>query len=108
MRHIHQAAEDLNQELGDWPGQVPASWEEPDPEEQVEQVLILEALGELVGRLPERSRRVVVARYGLGKSVANLATGPQVRPTRGSPGHTTMPMSRRFPFSSPRCGRPVR
>jgi RNA polymerase sigma factor (sigma-70 family) len=66
MRHIHQVAEDLNQELGDWPGQVPASWEEPDPEEQVEQVLILEALGELVGRLPERSRRVVVARYGLG------------------------------------------
>lgn len=64
-RHIHRAAQEVNRELGDWPGQVPASWEEPDPEEQVEQILILEALGELVGRLPERTRRVVVARYGL-------------------------------------------
>ena len=65
-RHIHRAAKELNRELGDWPGQVPASWEEPDPEEWVEQILILEALGELVGRLPERLWRVVVARYGLG------------------------------------------
>lgn len=64
-RHIHRAAQELNRELGDWPGQVPASWEEPDPEEWVEQILILEALGELVGRLPERLRRAVVARYGL-------------------------------------------
>jgi RNA polymerase primary sigma factor/RNA polymerase sigma factor len=66
MRHIQQAAEDLNRELGDWPGEVPASWEEPDPEEWVEQILTLEALGELIGRLPERLRWVVVARYGLG------------------------------------------
>jgi RNA polymerase sigma factor (sigma-70 family) len=65
-RHIHRAAKDLNRELGDWPGQVPTSWEEPDPEDWVEQILILEALGKLVGRLPERLRRVVVARYGLG------------------------------------------
>jgi len=65
-RHIHRAAEELSRELGAWPGEVPASWEEPDPEEWVEQVLILEALGELVGRLPERLQRVVVARYGLG------------------------------------------
>jgi DNA-directed RNA polymerase sigma subunit (sigma70/sigma32) len=65
-RHIHRAAKELNRELGDWPGEVPASWEAPDLEEWVEQILILEALGELVGRLPERSRRVVVARYGLG------------------------------------------
>jgi RNA polymerase sigma factor (sigma-70 family) len=65
-RHIHRAAEELNRELGDWPGQVPASWQEPDPEERVEQILTLEALGELVDRLPDRLQRVVVARYGLG------------------------------------------
>jgi RNA polymerase primary sigma factor/RNA polymerase sigma factor len=65
-RHIHRAAKELSRELGDWPGEVPASWEEPDPDEWVEQIFILEALGELVGRLPERLRRVVVARYGLG------------------------------------------
>jgi RNA polymerase sigma factor (sigma-70 family) len=66
MRHIHRAAQELNRELGDWPGAVPASWEEPDPEEWVEQILTLEALGELLGRLPGRLQRVVVARYGLG------------------------------------------
>jgi len=65
MRHIQQAAEDLNCELGEWPGEVPASWEEPSPEDWVERGLIQEALGELVGGLPERLRRVVVARYGL-------------------------------------------
>jgi RNA polymerase primary sigma factor/RNA polymerase sigma factor len=66
MRHIQRAAQELSRELGEWPGEVPASWKEPDPEEWVEQVLILETLGELVGRLPERLQRVVVARYGLG------------------------------------------
>jgi RNA polymerase sigma factor (sigma-70 family) len=70
MRHIHRAAQELNRELGDWPGAVPASWEEPDPEEWVEQILTLEALGELLGRLPGRLQRVVVARYGLGDQPA--------------------------------------
>jgi RNA polymerase primary sigma factor/RNA polymerase sigma factor len=65
-RHIHRAAREINRELGDWPRQVPALWEEAGPEDQVERILTLEALGELVGRLPERSRRVVMARYGLG------------------------------------------
>jgi RNA polymerase primary sigma factor/RNA polymerase sigma factor len=65
-RHIHRAAQELSRELGDWPGQVPASWEELDPDEWVEQILTLEALGELVSRLPNRLQRVVVARYGLG------------------------------------------
>jgi DNA-directed RNA polymerase sigma subunit (sigma70/sigma32) len=65
MRHIHQAAKELNRGLVDWPGEVPPSWEEALPEDWTEQVLILEALKELVGRLPKRLRRVVVARYGL-------------------------------------------
>ena len=65
-RHIQRAAQELNRELGDWPAEVSASWERPDSEEWVEQILILEALGELVGRLPKRLRWVVVARYGLG------------------------------------------
>lgn len=65
-RHIHRATEELNRELGHWPGQVPASWNKPDPGEWVEQILTLEALGELVSRLPDRLQRVVVARYGLG------------------------------------------
>jgi RNA polymerase sigma factor (sigma-70 family) len=66
MRHIHRAAKELNGGLGDWPGEVPTSWEEVLPEDRMEQVLILEELTELVGRLPGRLRWIVVARYGLG------------------------------------------
>jgi RNA polymerase sigma factor (sigma-70 family) len=65
MRHIHQAAEGLNRELGTWSGEVSTSWEQVLPEDWVEQVLILEALRELVGRLPEWLQQVV-ARYGMG------------------------------------------
>jgi RNA polymerase sigma factor (sigma-70 family) len=64
-RHIHRAAEELNRELGDWPGEILASWEEPDPGDWVEHKLVLEALWELVGRLPDRLHQVIVARYGL-------------------------------------------
>jgi RNA polymerase sigma factor (sigma-70 family) len=66
MRHIHQAAEDLDREVGNWPGEIPAAWAEALPEDRIEQVLIREALRELVGRLPERLQQVVMARYGLG------------------------------------------
>jgi RNA polymerase sigma factor (sigma-70 family) len=66
-RQIHQAVAELGRELGDWPGEVPASWHAPDPEEWVERKLTLEALSELVNRLPKRMRRVIVTRYGLGE-----------------------------------------
>jgi RNA polymerase sigma factor (sigma-70 family) len=66
-RQIHQAVAELGRELGDWPGEVSASWHAPDPEEWVERQLTLEALSELVNRLPKRMRRVIVARYGLGE-----------------------------------------
>jgi len=75
MRHVQRAAKELNRELGEWPGEVPASWEEPDPEEWVEQILTLEALAELVGRLPERLQRVVVARYGLADQLPRTLKG---------------------------------
>jgi RNA polymerase sigma factor (sigma-70 family) len=64
-RQIHQRARELSQETDIRAQGVPATWEEVEPEERVEQILILEALEELVGRLPERLRRVVVRRYGL-------------------------------------------
>jgi hypothetical protein len=36
VRHIQQVAEDLNGELGEWPEDVPTSWEEPPAEDWVE------------------------------------------------------------------------
>jgi RNA polymerase sigma factor (sigma-70 family) len=64
-RHIHQAVAEEDRELGDWPGEVPASWHAPVPEAWVEQEAIRIALSDLVARLPKRLRRVIVARYGL-------------------------------------------
>lgn len=65
-RQIHQRARELSQESDMRSPGVPATWGEASPEDWVEQVLILEALGELLERLPERLCRVIVARYGLG------------------------------------------
>jgi RNA polymerase sigma factor (sigma-70 family) len=65
-RHIHQAVAALERERDDWPGELGLLEEAPQPEAWVEQRLMLEALFELVERLPERLRQVIVARYGLG------------------------------------------
>lgn len=65
-RHIHQAVQETQQAVGDWSGELPASWYVPDPDEWVERGLIVEALADLVGQLPDRLQRVIICRYGLG------------------------------------------
>jgi len=64
-RHIHQAVVEQDRELGDGPGAVPVSDHAAAPETWVEQQAVVEALSDLVARLPKRLRRVIVARYGL-------------------------------------------
>lgn len=66
-RQIHRAVAELERERerDEWPERLPPMRPEPQPEEWVEQRLILEALSEVVEQLPERLRRIIVARYGL-------------------------------------------
>jgi DNA-directed RNA polymerase sigma subunit (sigma70/sigma32) len=45
---------------------MPATWSTADPEMWMEHKLIQEAVLELVQRLPQRLRQVIVGRYGLG------------------------------------------
>lgn len=66
-RHIHSRAKELSQDIDGWSHEVPASWILPDPAVELESKLIRSVLLGLVGQLPERLRRVIVARYGLGK-----------------------------------------
>lgn len=62
-RQIHQAV--AERERDDWPEGLSPLRQAPQPEEWVEQRLMLEALSEVVNQLPERLRRIIVARYGL-------------------------------------------
>lgn len=65
-RQIQRRERELKRERGIWRGEMAASGSAPGPEKWVEEKRIQEALYELVGRLPERLRRVIVCRYGLG------------------------------------------
>jgi RNA polymerase sigma factor (sigma-70 family) len=65
-RQIQQRERELKRERGVWRGEMPAPRSAADPEIWVEQKLIQEALTELVRRLPQRLRQVIVCRYGLG------------------------------------------
>jgi RNA polymerase sigma factor (sigma-70 family) len=64
---IHRRAKELSRETDVWSQEMPASWILPDPAGELERRLIESVLLGLVSQLPERLRRVIVARYGLGK-----------------------------------------
>jgi RNA polymerase sigma factor (sigma-70 family) len=66
-RQIHRRAKELSRDTDVWLPEAPASWVVPDPAGEVERQLIHSVLLELVGQLPERLRRVIVGRYGLGQ-----------------------------------------
>jgi RNA polymerase sigma factor (sigma-70 family) len=65
-RRIQRRERELNREDRIWQGEIPGRRAAPEPETWVEQMLIQESLLELVGRLPQRLRQVIVGRYGLG------------------------------------------
>ena len=62
---VHRRAEELNRETDSRSQEMPASWVLPDPAGELERKLIRSILLDLVDQLPERLRRVIVARYGL-------------------------------------------
>jgi RNA polymerase sigma factor (sigma-70 family) len=66
-RQIHRRAKELSRDIGGWSQKVPGSWIVPDPAVELERKLTRSVLLDLVGQLPERLRRVIVARYGLGE-----------------------------------------
>ncbi len=70
-RQIHQAVAELERERererDDWPEWLSLMRQVPQPEEWVEQRLILEALSDVVNQLPKRLRHVIIGRYGLGE-----------------------------------------
>ncbi len=65
-RQIHQRVKELKRERDPRPEEVYTLRPVPDPAQRVEQLVVREALFDLVERLPERLRRVIVCRYGLG------------------------------------------
>jgi RNA polymerase sigma factor (sigma-70 family) len=66
-RHIHSRAKELSRDIDGWSQEVPTSWVVPDPAVELERQLVRSVLFDLVGQLPERLRRVIVGRYGLGE-----------------------------------------
>jgi RNA polymerase primary sigma factor/RNA polymerase sigma factor len=66
-RQIHRRAQELSRAPDVWSQEIPASWVAPDPAEELERKLTREVLLDLVSRLPERLRQVIVGRYGLGE-----------------------------------------
>jgi RNA polymerase sigma factor (sigma-70 family) len=66
-RQIHRRAKELSGDIDGWSQEAPASWIVPDPAVELERKLAQSVLLDLVGQLPERLRRVIVARYGLGE-----------------------------------------
>jgi RNA polymerase primary sigma factor/RNA polymerase sigma factor len=64
-RRIQRRERELNRADRIWQGEMPGRKAAPEPERWMEQRLIQASLVELVGRLPQRLRRVIVYRYGL-------------------------------------------
>jgi RNA polymerase sigma factor (sigma-70 family) len=63
-RHIHRAARQARDDEAC--GLIPAPLlQGPDLDEYVERILVHDALRELLSRLPDRLRQVILARYGL-------------------------------------------
>jgi RNA polymerase sigma factor (sigma-70 family) len=66
-RQIHRRAKALSRDTDVWLLEAPGWWVVPDPAGEVERELMHSVLLDLVGQLPERLRRVIVGRYGLGQ-----------------------------------------
>ena len=66
-RHVHRRAKEVSQEPHIGGQEAPASWVLPDPAREMESELVRSTLLHLVSQLPERLRRVIVGRYGLGE-----------------------------------------
>lgn len=66
-RHIHRRAKELNRDTRVEAQERRVGWVLPDPVEELVRKMTIRALHDLVKQLPERMRRVVVDRYGLGK-----------------------------------------
>ena len=66
-RQIRRRGQEVRRETDILWSQMPASWDMPDPAEEIDQELVIGALHALVGQLPGRLGRVIVGRYGLGK-----------------------------------------
>jgi RNA polymerase sigma factor (sigma-70 family) len=66
-RQIHRRTKELSRDIDGWSQEMPASWIVPDPAVGLERKLIRSVLLDLVDQLPERLRRVILARYGLGE-----------------------------------------
>jgi RNA polymerase sigma factor (sigma-70 family) len=65
---IHRRAKELSQDTDVRSQEIPASWVVADPAGEVERRLTQDVLRDLVNRLPERLRQVIVGRYGLGEA----------------------------------------
>jgi RNA polymerase sigma factor (sigma-70 family) len=68
-RHIHRRGKELSRDNDAGAPEMPAQWIVLDPVEEVEKHLTIDALHDLVGQLPQRFRRVIVGRYGLGEQL---------------------------------------
>lgn len=66
-RHIRRRAVELSRDSDVWLQEWPASSVMPDPAAELERELCTGMLHDLVGQLPQRLRRVIVGRYGLGE-----------------------------------------
>jgi RNA polymerase sigma factor (sigma-70 family) len=66
-RQVYRRGQELSRDTDVWLPERLASWDEPDPAEEVDQKLTIAILYGLVGQLPKRLRRVIVGRYGLGE-----------------------------------------
>lgn len=64
-RQVYRRGQELSRDTDVWLPERLASWDEPDPAEEVDQELTIAILYDLVGQLPKRLRRVIVGRYGL-------------------------------------------
>ncbi|MBN1661806.1 MAG: sigma-70 family RNA polymerase sigma factor [Anaerolineae bacterium] len=66
-RHVHRRAIELNRDTHVEVREMSAAWVLPDPVGALERKVTIHALHDLVNRLPNRLRRIIVERYGLGK-----------------------------------------
>jgi RNA polymerase sigma factor (sigma-70 family) len=66
-RHIYRRGQELSRKTHIPLPEIPATRAMPNLAEELDQELATSALHDLVRRLPERLRRVIVGRYGLGK-----------------------------------------